>query len=173
MSQTIGRLAQLLSPRSRIRVHRSWLERMVRKLRSARRSPLAGPQYLGILSAGIENVLEDSAFGSIRVFGHDGIGSRKAMDAGAASSTKRSGSISIVALKKQVSLGSSAETAVANVCSLCHANKEGSVHRAMQNAPPPSPHFSKTSFLKMSATRCGLSRSPKCYGPISCITVSF
>ena len=35
------------------------------------RLPLADPQYLGLLSAGIEKALEDSAFGSIRVFGHD------------------------------------------------------------------------------------------------------
>ena len=48
------------------------LDRIARKRSFAWRSPLADPQYLGLLSAGIEKAIEDSAFGSIRVFGHDG-----------------------------------------------------------------------------------------------------
>ncbi len=48
------------------------LERMARKLRFAWRSPLADPVHVGLVSADIENGLKDSAFGSIRIFGHDG-----------------------------------------------------------------------------------------------------
>ncbi len=48
------------------------LDRIARKRSFAWRSPLADPQYRGLLSAAIEKALEDSAFGSIRVFGHDG-----------------------------------------------------------------------------------------------------
>ena len=66
-----------------------------------------------------------------------------------------------------VSLDSGAVIAVSNVYSLYPANKEGSVHRVMQNGPPPSPLFFKTSFLKMLATRCGPLRFPRCYGLIS------
>ncbi len=76
-------------------------------------------------------------------------------------------------IEKLVSPDSGAVIAVSNVYSLYPANKEGSVHRAMQNGPPPSPLFSKTSFLKMLATRCGPLRFPRCYGLISCITESF
>ena len=49
------------------------LDRIARKRSFAWRSPLADPQYLGLLSAGIEKALEDSAFGSFRVFGHDAV----------------------------------------------------------------------------------------------------
>ena len=49
------------------------LDRIARKRSFAWRSPLAEPQYLGLLSASIEKALEDSAFGSIRVFGRDEI----------------------------------------------------------------------------------------------------
>ena len=52
------------------------LDRIARKRSFAWRSPLADPQYLGLLSAGIEKALEDSAFGSIRVFGRDGVEAR-------------------------------------------------------------------------------------------------